>query len=75
MDREHTESCQKGVGGVLGEKGEGINQTNEKIPCRHRQQCVITRGEEGLVEEGKWGINDDGRRLDVRWRTHNTIYR
>ena len=25
--------------------------------------------------EGKWGISGDGRRLDLGWLTHNTIYR
>ena len=43
MDREHTESCQKGVGGVLGEKGEEIKQN----PLINRQQYGDYRAPEG----------------------------
>ena len=51
------------VGG-LGEKGEGIQQG--KNPHRHRQQYRDDQRERGRgkVEEGKGGINGDGRRLD-----------
>lgn len=36
---------------------------------------VITIGKGVAVEEGIGNINDDGRRFDLRWETHNTIYR
>ena len=37
--------------------------------------CVVMAKGGGEVEEGMGGINGDGRRLDVGWRTHNTVYR
>ena len=37
---------------------------------------VTTKGTGvGEVEEGKGGINGDGRRIDFEWQTHDTIYR
>ena len=38
---------------------------------------MLIRGKwgRGEVEEGKEGINGDGRRLDLGWGTHNTIHR
>ena len=38
---------------------------------------VITRGKGGReeAEEGRGGINGGGRRLDLGWSTHSTIYR
>ena len=46
----------------MGEKDEGIN-------LETHNSTVITRGKEGWgeVEEGKEGINCDGRRLDLVW--------
>ena len=37
----------------------------------------MTRGERGRgeVEDGIGGINDDGRRIDLGWWTHNMMYR
>ena len=37
---------------------------------------VITRGKEkgvGEVEEGKEGMNDDGRKLELGWKIQNTL--
>ena len=52
----------------MGEKDEGIKQ-QQKIPPRHRQQYDDYQRERGReeVEEGKGGINGDGRRLDLGW--------
>ena len=37
---------------------------------------VIARGRQDRGEvEGIWGINDDGQRLNLGWRIHNTINR
>ena len=59
----------------LSEKGKGIKT---KFLNLINNSMVITRGKEGGGgKEGenkgdKW--NGDGRRLDLRWWTHNTIY-
>ena len=64
---------------VLCEKGEGIKKKKkpEKTLIDTDDSTVITRGKgawrEG--EEGKGEISGDGRRLNLGWGTHNTIYR
>ena len=64
------------MGGGLGEKGEGIKQKQNKTnPQRHKQYGNFQRKKRvGEAEEGNGGINSDGRRLDLGWRTHTTIY-
>ena len=75
----------------LGEKDKGIKQKknpkNKKQLIGTDNSIVIARGkrrseeaEEGRSEEvrggrRKGGINDDTRRLDFVWWTHNTIHR
>ena len=46
-----------------------MSQKERKGTHGHRQNRVITRGKGGFgeVEEGKGGINGDGRRLDLSW--------
>ena len=57
----------------LGQKDEGIKQ---KKTIDTENGIVITRGErDGEGRRGKVGINGDGRRHDLGWRTHNTLYR
>ena len=54
----------------------GIKHKN-KQKTTHKQTTVgwLPEGKGvGEVEEGKGGINGDGRRLDLGWRTHNTVY-
>ena len=54
----------EGFGG-LHKKGEGIKNKN---PSKTDKNMVITRGKgtRGKVEEDKWRISGDGRRLDLR---------
>ena len=58
------------------EKVKRLSKNNKKLTGID-YSMVMTRGEGGWgdVEDGKGGINGDGRRLDLGWRTHNTIYR
>lgn len=60
----------------LGEKCEGIKQ-RQKTLHRHKQQCGDNQMEKGWreVNEGKGGLNGDGKRLDLGWYRHNTLYR
>ena len=54
--------------GLRGKKPQKLLDTNNGM--------VITREEGvGTVEEGKGRVNGDGRRLDLGWGTHNTVYR
>ena len=55
---------------------EEIKQRKRKT-YRHRQQSGDYQREKGWgeVEEGTGGLNGVGRRLDLRWYTHNTMYR
>ena len=55
----------------MGGKGKGIKQRKS-----HRQSGDYQR-ERGVgeAEESKGGIDGDGRRFDLGWCAHNTIYR
>ena len=55
------------IGGLV-RKGEGNKQKNKPIDTDN--SMVIARGKErsmGEVEEGKGGVNADGRRLGLDW--------
>ena len=51
------------------EKVKKLSKTTTTTTHRHRQQHGGSQRESGLgqVEEGKGGINGDGRRLDLWW--------
>ena len=50
-------------------KVKGLSTKKKKTPPNTDNSMVITRGKcaWGEVEEGKEGIEGDGRRLDFRW--------
>ena len=55
----------------------GFSKLANKQTHRRRQHYGDEQRKKGVgqVEEGKRGINGDGRRIDLGWWTHNTIYR
>ena len=59
---------------MLGEEGKGIKQ-RKKIVDRDKSMLTTTgKGQWGEVEEGKEGINGDGRRLDLGGGEHTIHY-
>ena len=59
-----TAASGRGVRG-MGEKGVGIKEKNSKQVTDTDSSVVLTRSKAGEVEEGKGGINGDGR--TVTW--------
>ena len=51
----------------MGEEGKGIKQKKTLIDTDSTMVISIWKGGVGEVEEGKVGINSDGRRLDFGW--------
>ena len=74
--REQTDSCQRGKG--LGGWVQKVKQNPPPNSTNSQTQTMVwlldRKGMEE-VEEGKGGVNGDGRRPDLGWQTHNTIYR
>ena len=62
---------------LLMKKAKGLSKTTTSNTLIDTDSSVvIPRGKVGWeeVEEGEGGINGDGRRLDLGWWAHNTIY-